>query len=158
MELISLDMFLKRAMKIQGYMIASLTDQYVVDEWPSTEKIFVEESCREDLNKKLLELRIFNKQQEMKAFRSDVSKEFLFREKTDVDADDYFDEWQYLDIDSTKEVSGQKVTATGGGVYKLPLGSKVDAKICIRYYLGRYSETGQAIIQDWRCVDFKEVR
>ena len=133
-------------------IIASLTDEYLVDEWPLGGD---ELASKED---KILEIRVFNNKEECKLSRSDIGKEFSFRRIYDDEENrDSYDEWQFLDIDeSIQRDDAGKVTATGGGKYKLPLKSSMNAKICIRYYLGRYVATGQARIEDWRVVEFKE--
>lgn len=158
MDMILLDTFLNQAKDVKGFMVASLTDRYIVDRWPSKDALFMDEDQRSELEKKLLELRIFNETKEMKFFRAELSKSFLCRVKEDTDADIYFDEWQYLDIDSLQGINDGIATTIGGGKYYLPCVATVDAQVCIRYYLGRYPETGQVRIQDWRCVCFKGVR
>ena len=136
----------------KGYIIAALTDEYIVDIWPidSSELISKEE--------KILEIRVFDDKKECKLSRSNIGKEFSSRRICDAEEKrDFYDEWQFLDIDESMPLDeAGKVTATGGGKYKLPLKSSTNAKICIRYYLGEYEATGQARIEDWRVVEFKE--
>ena len=138
--------------KIQkGWIIAALTDEYIVDEWPLSTGLDEE---------KVLEIRVFSENGECKLSRSDIGRSFKYREIFEEDVAKYrwehFDEMQILDIDETKEKdeNGQ-VTATGGGKYKLPLKNLIDAKIKIRYYLGNKDE-GCARIEDWRVVEFEE--
>lgn len=136
----------------KGWVIAALTDEYIVDEWPLNGNGL---TSKED---KILEIRIFNKDEEIKLSRSDIGKGFTFRRINDLeDHRDKYDELQYLDIDEKigKDEHGL-VTATGGGKYRLPLKSIKDAKIRIRYYLGKYDATGQARVEDWRVVEFVE--
>lgn len=137
---------------IKGWIIAALTDEYIVDEWPLREDELMSKEGR------VLEIRVFNDTEECKLSRSDVGKEFAFRRICDSeDGRDSYDEVQFLDIDDKKGKDADgKVTATGGGTYKLPLSSIKDAKIRIRYYLGKYDATGQARVEDWRVVEFKE--
>lgn len=134
-----------------GYVITAMSDEYYVNQWS-------DEAYRYILDKtdKLLEVRIFHETAEMKLFRSDISKNFVSRTIDDSEhKQDYYDEWQYLDIDEKagRDANG-KVRTTGGGKYFLPVQDISDAMIKIRYYLGRYEETGQARVQDWRVVGF----
>ena len=138
-----------------GGCIAALTDEYLVESWPQQTDFLTGKE------EKILELRVFGKQGEMKLSRSTVGQELSFRsvfdEGEDKDSRDHYDETQYLDIDETagKNAEG-KVTTTGGGTYQLPVDNIRDAAIRIRYYLGKYEETGQSRIEDWRVVEFVE--
>ena len=137
-----------------GYIIAALTDEYIVDRW-SLENA---DNVLKDKNGKILEVRVFNDVKECKISRYDISEVFNYRRICDIEEKcDRYDEWQFLDIDDSisKDEDG-RVTSTGGGKYKLPLDSKENARILIRYYLGRYELTGQARVEDWRVVEFKE--
>lgn len=142
--------------KIQtGWVIAALTDEYIVDKWP------LQGSALKGKEEKVLEIRIFNQDGEMKLSRSDISRDFAFRTIFDVGVDtdpkDKYDELQYLDIDEKNGKSSDgKVTTTGGGRYNLPIGNLSDAMIRIRYYLGKYEDTGHARVEDWRIVEFVE--
>ncbi len=135
-----------------GWILASLTDEYYVSSWSREALIEIDKE-------KLLEIRVFNEVVEHKLYRANIDNEFIARSIKDVDYNDYYDEVQYLDIDATKGVKNGFVTTTGGGVYKYPIqgSNKIDnAKVRIRYYLGKYEETGQARIEDWRVVEFLE--
>ena len=153
----------------RGYVIAALTDRYIVDRWPLAEGNWPD-------GKKVLEIRVFNESGENKLVRGDVSESFRFRSISDAtDGRDSFDEWQYLDIDTSKgrrreddktAVMGGEhsekegvVTTTGGGSFYFPFEQDVqpgqNARVCIRYYLGKYEETGQARVEDWRVVGFR---
>ncbi len=174
--------FVETASKIiaKGWIIAALTDDYIVDRWP------LEERNMTNKEENVLEIRIFNETGECKLSRSDIGKEFAFRSIKDVlDKDSQvttswvtygeddpqelkygFDEVQYLDVDEDKtinerekkKIDGYEVYTTGGGKYKLPLEKIEDAKLRIRYYLGKYKATGQTRIEDWRVVEFEEDR
>lgn len=149
-----------------GYIVAAMTDKYIVNKWPLIKNDIVEE--------KLLEIRVFNKGMEAKLFRSDISKEFSYRlinddkkiyeteNNKDLDYSDYFDDYQYLDIDtqrSKKSFENEKmVITTGGGSYHLPMKKMNDVMVKIRMYFGKYPDTGQARVFDWRVVDFVEKR
>ena len=132
-----------------GWMIAMLTDDYLVERWPG--------SSRPD-PEKLLELRIFDANMECRLFRGDIGQEFHYRKLSDQDDRDTFDEVQYLDIDSraSEKEPGEYVISTGGGRYHLPLENTKDVRIKVRYYLDQYEQTGQARISDWRIVEFME--
>jgi hypothetical protein len=153
-EKITVADFLKDAVEkiSSGFIIAALTDQYVVDKWPSEERVKLENE-----GEKVLEIRIFDKESELKISRTEMGAELGCRVLSDADGGrEYFDEVQYLDIDDKSIGAGDKVRATGGGEYNLPLTKKSNAKIRIRYYLGKYEETGQARVEDWRIVELVE--
>lgn len=145
------------------YVIVAFTDEYLVDKW--------NKQVQEKVCSKLalaLEIRVFSINKEYKFFRADISKEFVYRELGDATEEDdttldkersnnldYYDEWQYLDIDTTKGILDGEVTTTGGGMYKY-LGSDYEhGKVRIRYYFGKYKDTWHARIEDWRVVEFK---
>ena len=145
----SLELFRQKANEIKGYVVASLTDEYIVDTWPMTH------TGKED---KWLEIRVFNTQNEIKLFRTSIGNEkFLVRviENEDKKPEEALDEVQILDIDTkrSKELFANtgEVYTTGGGKFFLPYGEMVR----VRYYLDRYEATGQARICDWRLVDFE---
>ena len=105
---------------------------------------------------KLLEIRCFDESGEFRAVRPAPDQPFSQREITcDEDwADGYYDEAQYLDIDTArtgKEADGW-VYATGGGRYHLPEAAKM---ILTRTYY-RYDEEGIARKYDWRLVIFTD--
>ena len=152
----------------KGYVLAAMTDNYIVDTLPLKNEKIVEE--------KLLEIRVFNIEMEAKLFRSDISKEFSYRLIDDannkyennikinkeLDYSDYFDDYQYLDIDTQKSEDSFKdnhtVRTTGGGRYHLPMEKMEDVMIKVRMYFDKYPETGQARVFDWRVMDFVEKR
>ncbi|MBR5315364.1 MAG: hypothetical protein IKU44_01125 [Firmicutes bacterium] len=149
--------FIAEAKNIEnGYVVASLTDAYIVDFWP------MEKDSLDGKEGKILEVRVFNEEKEIKMFRTDISKEFRMRIREDAGETEteYFDEEQLLDIDTKKSAKSfaeeHMVYATGGGRYFLPLADMKGAAVKIRYYLDSYKESGQARICDWRLVTFKE--
>ena len=158
-EKVTFDEFIKEANNTQGYIIAALTDEYIVDIWP-----VMQEGTLEDKEEKILEIRIFNKDEEFKLVRTDISKDFVMRHRKDENLEerDYMDESQYLDIDTKKTgemaEKGGYVYATGGGRYYLPENKVENLKIKIRYYFDRYKNSGQARICDWRVVGFEKTR
>lgn len=142
--------FLSTTAGMRGYMTAALTDEYIVDTYPETINTL---EGKED---KILEVRVFNKGREVRLFRPDISGEFCIRVIDDPDGTaESFDEFQYLDIDSTIDAGGSARVQTGGGKFDLPVRSG-DPKIRIRYYLGKYENTGHVRITDWRLVDIVE--
>lgn len=139
-----------------GYVVAMFTDKfefYSFDE--NTENIL-----NENFEKKLIDMRIFNKDKECRIFRGDIGSKFYFRDSDDYIGNDYYDDEQYLDIDTKHSIDSFKnsgiVKAIGGGSYKLPFCDFNDIKICIRNYIDYNSESGQAYIKDWRLVDLKK--
>ena len=141
--------FLIKASDINGYILASLTDEYIVDTWPMTKYSL---AGKED---KILEIHIFNNKVEERLIRTDLSKDFIYCEVIDTDRD-FFDEYHYIDVDSKRlHLSNNGMTfTTGGGEFNLPLAEKENSKIIIRYYLDRYDGTGHVKLSDWRMVDF----
>ena len=135
------------------YFSAAFTDQYQIGIWNSTPL-----NGDED---KLIELRIFNEQGEIKLIRSDIGKGFLMRVQDQDETKEYFDVHQFLDIDTKIPLDeAGRVTATGGGQYWLPgeVACLKNARLLVRNYI-KYTElTGQAYIYDWRCVRFEEVK
>lgn len=140
----------------KGYVLAQLTDEYLVGCWPQEKDGL---AGKED---KLLELRVFNPEAEYKLFRSRMGAPFKARCIDDSLAEpkrDYFNQEQYLDIDTKRleeEQNNAEVYATGGGKYSLPVqfDNNNEARIKIRYYFSQYESTGQAKIADWRVVEF----
>lgn len=142
----------------EGFCFAMLTDEIFWESWPLSperQKAFRKKEW------KLLDIRIFNSEKEMRMFRGDIGRKLQGRSIDDngkaLTPEDYFDEEQYLDIDSKRSgdlfLKGQKVMATGGGCYHLPLAVFENAKVSIRNYLGYYEETGQAYVRDWRLMN-----
>ena len=139
-----------------GWIIAALTDRYLVDRADSNETL----SCIRDNADKVLDIRFFDRNAEHRLFRTGIGEAFYQRSIRDreegIDLRDHYDEVQFLDIDDSKGHEGGFVRSTGGGRYYLPLQRIKDARIRIRYYLGRYESTGQARIEDWRAVELME--
>lgn len=143
----------------EGFVLAMFTDEIWLYEW-SDSKI-EEAKVRSNF---LLEIRVFDKEKELKLFRSNIGEVFKGRERNDIE-EDYFDERQYLDIDwkRSRKLYKEKhrVRAIGGGVYYLPVEldmkdeSDKNVKIKIHNYVD-YLENGQAYVCDWRLVELKE--
>lgn len=145
---------------IEGYCIILTTDKYVIDYW----NMDTQPNYAGDIDSKLIEARIFNETCEYKLFRTHIGEQYVFRKIVEEDEaegrkyGDYYDQKQYLDIDSnrsTKESSLiQLVFPTGSNrEYMLPLKDyNEEAAIIIRYYIDRYEDSGQARVFDWRVV------
>ena len=168
----------------QGYVIAQLTDKYIVDCWAIWIETFssYSDSEKERTGEKLLEMRVFNKDSEYKLFRGSINRDFNLRRITEeevrtengcsrITAGEYkckdcFDQCQFLDIDSVRAKNEHasseqctKVFATGGGEYSLPSNviNMSNPMIKVRYYWDKYSSlSGQARLCDWRLVDFTD--
>lgn len=147
----------------RGFIFAMLTDEILWERWPlePDRKKFFQEKER-----KLLDVRVFDREREVRISRSDAGREFQGRslndQKETPEFQDYFDEEQFLDIDDkrSEELFARegKVQATGGGKYRLPLSDFRNAKLQIRNYLGYYEESGQAYVKDWRLRDLFQER
>lgn len=155
-EVKSLVDFLNINKDFSGYALIQCTDRYTVLELPDKD-IDISEN-------KLLEIRIFNKDEEKRLFRLDLQDEFCYYVINDTDLKpeiDYFDQQQILDIDTTKVLEGNCVRSTGGGVYTIPKSVFEDklekAAVIIRHYFG-VTPTGQAYIKDFRCVEFSDAK
>ena len=68
---------------------------------------------------RLLELRVFDEEHEIKRVRGSLDEDFQERDSKNIEYDRKHSETQYLDIDSSK-TSGDFVRAIGGGEYRLP--------------------------------------
>lgn len=156
------DYFEKASQEIKGldsWIIVQMTDQYLVDKWQE-----MKDNLEKIEERKVLEIRIFNKDKEMKLFRSDVGKEvFLYRLRDDTGCLDglesTIDEFQYLDINEDRSKNSfqesNEVYTINGGKFRLPLKNMENAGIVIRHYLDYYEETGQVKVIDWRAVELK---
>ena len=140
-----------------GYAVLMFTDQFVVDDYPlsgETEKLL-----REELDEKLLDMRIFDEKQEYRLFRADAGSGFHARTLREEGAD-CFEELHYLDIDAKRSAESfaqnRIVRATGGGLYRLPLKSYNDLCVIVKNHVAYDEETGAAYISDWRLAGFRE--
>lgn len=112
----------------------------------------------------LMELRIFNDDEEFKLCRYDLGSDFRwryisdnkFQDKLSNEEDEFlrefsnrtFDEIHYLDIDTDK-TAGTSYVTTGGGKYSLPFENA--ERIMIRNYLD-YDDNGILSVSDFRIV------
>ncbi len=144
-----------------GFMMAMMTDKFDMKRLPCPE------INKDDLFNKATEIRLFNRKKEGKWFRAGIDEPWRFRKRDDEkNPREYWDEYQYLDIDETESNFQEgRARAIGGGGYPLPLigctdensnepvESYQDLKVHIRNYLD-YTDTGRVFISDWRVVGF----
>ena len=170
MLLQDLAQLLKTVNQKPSYYAASLTDRFIIGAWgdPDSRSLYEEEQLE-----KVLELRIFNTDMEMKVWRGDISEPFQIRilddrntttsKKTSNNASatesESFEETQILDIDRFRSSGPNLVRTTGGGFYKLPpeIYQMKNPGLIVRHYFDRCQQTGIAFILDWRCVGFKDM-
>lgn len=153
-----------------SYYAASLTDRFIIGAWGDQESASLYEEAQLE---KVLELRIFNTEMEMKVWRGDISEPFQIRILDDRDIitaeassndasateSESFEETQILDIDRARSSGPDLVRTTGGGFYKLPpeIYQMNNPGLIVRHYFDRYRQTGIAFVRDWRCVGFKDM-
>ena len=112
---------------------------------------------------RLLDIRLFDEQREIRLFRSNIGMDFHFKYIDDSldypdNKKDYYDDVYYLDIDDTyNNRDNDIVRATGGGKYELPIENKKNAGIKMRYYIQKNEVSGIAEVVDSRAVKFVEV-
>ena len=132
--------------------LAEMNGKYILAIW--TDKAdFVSEVADID---KLLEVRVFDENEEFRAYRSVVKNDFKCRDINDSIsfADGAYDEAHYLDIDTTfNSQAGLKYT-TGGGIFHLP-DDVTETMIKVRNYY-KFDEAGVARKCDWRLVGFTD--
>lgn len=148
----------------EGYVIAMLTDKFqIVNLKKEAEyREALGGISYENLFRKAIEIRVFDKNKETKLFRSGIGEEFRYRKIEDQEGEDelsHFDEKQYLDIDEKRSRPKEGIAyTTGGGKYPLPLDDCKDVygdvKIQIRNYLEYDPDTMRVSIADWRLVEF----
>lgn len=158
-----------------AYAMLMLTDRFLLEDlnvWGATlqDKDKMTEESRgelEDILEKVLEIRLFHEDGEVRWFRSTIDKPLKRRdclEDANKSAMEYWDEEQYLDIDTIKTEHLRKnrernaiVQATGGGKYQLPgVAYDKNPKVTIRNYLA-YESDGRCYVKDWRIVTFSPV-
>lgn len=149
------EMFEKYKM-IEGYVFAAFTDELIIGEWKQNMSFI---DAKRD---RLLELRIFNEEMEVKYYRTSISREFCERiiDRNNEDQTEFYEETQILDIDTlrSKELNQETgdVLATGGGQYHLPVEMTENVSIVTRQYIRKNEHSGQAEVYDWRLVKFVE--
>lgn len=126
------------------FYTAELTDNFFVGKW---------KKCKALDEKKILEIRVFNQNREVKLFREDIGQDFRIR--TLDNSGESFDEVQFLDVDEDRS-NGTDYVTTGGGHYEFPFTDLKHPAVRIRHYLKHYEKSGQTYIYDWRCVGFEE--
>ena len=154
--------------KSKWYMVAMLTDRFLVDSF-AEDVSFVKEyisGMDKNFDSKGLDVRIFNEETEYRLFRSDIGHPFHSRIIVDTkESEDTFLEVQFLDIDTRRSVKneatwskekGRTVKATGGGEYRLPMENMKNVCVVIKNYIAYDENTNIAYIKDWRLCGFKE--
>ena len=150
-----------------GYIFIMTTEK--IDFCKASEEVYACDGERKKFFRQGLEIRIFDEKNEWKWFRTGIDKSYSFRrmtddEETEKDTLHWWNESQYLDIDTDRtekerksgKLDKRKVYATGGGQYPLPIEEYYDTKIRIRNYLGEDDDTGELYVKDWRLVGFGE--
>lgn len=115
--------------------------------------------------KHLLELRIFNEDEEFRAVRTAMKRTFTWRVASEADVDEmlYSSEIQLLDkdekmLDKDEKLTGSsdgvntKFRATGGGCYTLPVSREADRIEIVNYIC--YDEYGNIQFSDYRIKRF----
>lgn len=138
-----------------GYLFAMMTDKIDLQKTENAKP------DRQELYAKALEIRVFNKDREVKWFRADIAGSFRVRERCDSpnmpDELVFWDEYQYLDIDTQKSSTEEgRAKATGGGEYPLPVDDYKNMAVHIRNYLEADEDTGELYVADWRLVGFEK--
>lgn len=143
--------------KMEGYVFAAFTDGLLLGIWDQNIDFITEKWDR------LLELRIFNENMEVKCYRASIGREFYERimDKNEEENYDFYEENQILDIDTLRSAELNRETGdvltTGGGRYHLPVVMTENVSIVTRHYIRENEQTGQAEEFDWRMVGFAEV-
>ncbi len=160
-ERITWSEFLKKYEKypepgFSGYLAGALRDKYIFTAVNKGKPEMY--ALDEKMGEKALELRFFNRTEEIKLFRTSIDQDFFLRHITEEnEIEDHMDEIQYLDIDTKKGIDTLgTVRTTGGGAYYLPEGLRAninDLAVWMRSYFGAYPESGHARVTDWRLVD-----
>lgn len=158
------DFFKKAESADNGNVIALFTDEIYIDDWNSGNRDTVKTKIQ-DRKDSLLELRVFDENREVKLFRADIStgSEIGLRviENDNSGYEDYYDENQFLDIDTTNISDSDvmwNIYSTGGGHYYLPksVGDIGELTLKVRHYISKYPHSGKAYVSDWRCVGFEK--
>ncbi len=108
---------------------------------------------------KALQVRVFNKDKEIRALRPYISSSELYVrtiDDTDGKDKDSFDQLLYLDIDSGSIRAGSgKAKTVNGGEYDLPVTPEAGLQLIVRNYIDTDEyEYGQAKVSDWRLCGF----
>ena len=158
-------------------ILAQCTDELIIEKLSEYYDFAFDELFRHGFD-----IRVFSEKGELHLFRASIDKDFCARLvlDEDIDKEKYYDQDQFLDIDTTKsdklrelakttthvpqtiQIDKDKsdklqklAVATGGGEYHLPISNFKDAKITIRNFV-KYDEVGRAYVSDWRIVNFIE--
>lgn len=102
-----------------------------------------------EIGDRLLDIRIFDENKELRIWRDNIDEDYFYRVINDEeDSRDVMEEKHLLDID-TKKSHNKVVVTTGGGKYNAFTKFNNLKYIHIKNYLNYY-ESGQVYVQDWR--------
>lgn len=154
----ALEDLIRETSGMQGYIAAQMSDEFFMDYWPMQ---FESLDGKED---KILEIRVFNEDKEVKLFRGSLEEELKIRiieDPSALDEESYYDEFQFLDIDVPKTQANfsqdHMAWTTTSGCFRLPMNRVTETSaLKVRYYFGTYEQTGQSYICDWRAVTLME--
>ena len=155
-----LQVFAEKVCKMDnGSVVVVCTDKFEV----FTQKQFMQAYSEKKVAiEKVLDIRAFDEQKEIRLMRDYVSSAFAMYDIEDSvmkeSGYDQFVDYQYLDIDckKSKELDGE-VYATGGGKYLYPYDYGEETKAKIVNYV-KYDENGQSMLMAWRLAGFEEGR
>ncbi len=141
--------------------IAVLSDRVDCGQYRDGVFISAKDEVESDFSK-LLELRVFTDKAEYSAWRDNLGESKFF-DRIASDDDDryktYFDELQYLDIDSIRTEKCREKNAlltTGGGKFYL-FEKEKKSKVLVRTYL-KQGEHGIEYVFDWRVVGYRDAK
>lgn len=153
------------ANSIKGFYVVAMTDKYMVGVWPAIE---YDDLLADEVQSKILELRIFNEDVEYKWFRGNIGESFKYRKLADCEVMDEYEEpieeYQMLDIDLSK-ITGKHTTGlvrtSKGGDFYLPVAMEENGQmpyVKVKYYVPQYKKddnsTVHAYVKDWRLAGF----
>ena len=105
---------------------------------------------------KLLDIRVFDRDREFRAWRDNIAEGFLFRSLDDNYSPLHFDEVHLLDVDTTRVQSTDGKTTfqtMTGGAYTLPVPPDTN-RVWVRTYFEANRENGIEYPTDWRVIGF----
>lgn len=140
-----------------AFAVLTYTDAFEVLPYSDFLHASINHADGRQLLDKLLDIRVFNADKEYRLYRDycGASWEVSVLSDAEMQNTDFYDEVQYLDIDTKRTAEGASrhpgmLRATGGGWYRFPQGY---TKAKIRSYVS-YDDNGQAYRIAWRLVGF----
>ena len=154
MKAVTVQEYLEMIGGITGFISYIATDDCWIKRWPLTNSF-----DWEAVLDKIIEIRIFNENEELKIYRNTVDRKFYLRHICDkkctdksiayVYYDEYFDESQYINLKHEGQGSAQY------SIEKDKRESGEEAMLTVRYYFGKDPRTSRAFVKDWRAVGVK---